>query len=230
MFRLLGYILALIFLAGIAYAVYVFVPRGPVLSVATLNATSSESGMEMKTEVIYGNTDTYRIEVHYPQFGIPSVDAKIKSVVDNAIATFKEYPANPPDMASPQNELMGSFNAVYVGPDIVSVELSLSEYTGGAHPNTAIIGVNVDRTTGKELSLDDALAMIGKDLPQVAEESLKELKATLGADLIAPEGARAMPENYSVFLVSKDKVTFVFNNYQVAPYSSGPQEVWFARR
>lgn len=225
--RIVGYLLALVVLSGVAYAIYTFVPRGPALS--TVTTTDTNTGTEMKVEDLYDSTDVYSIEVHYPQFEIASVDEKIKAVVDKAIAAFKEYPANPSDSAVLQNELTGSFSSTYVGPDIVSVALSISEYTGGAHPNTVIIGVNVDRKTGKELSLDDALAMIGKTLPQVAEESLKELKATLGDDIIAPEGANPTAENYSTFLVSGDKVTFVFNNYQVAPYSSGQQHVWFKR-
>ena len=58
---------------------------------------------------------------------------------------------------------------------------------------------------------------------------MQQLKVILGEDIIAPEGADPKPENYNVFLVGKDKVTFIFNNYQVAPYAAGHQEVWFSR-
>lgn len=229
--RIIGYILALVLLSGLAYAIYTFVPRGPGIpgepTAATTTGTGSET--EMKVEAVFDDTPVYKIEARYPQFGIPVVDEKIKAVVDKGITAFKEYPANPPGSAVTQNEFTGSFDSVYVGSDIVSVALIISEYTGGAHPNTVIIGVNVDRNTGKELSLDDALAMIGKTLPQVAEESLKELKATLGDDIIAPEGANPTAENYSTFLVSKDNVIFVFNSYQVAPYAAGQQHVRFKR-
>lgn len=229
--RIIGYLLALVVLSGLAYAIYSFVPRGPQLSgePTTATTTGTGSGTEMKVETIYEETSVYKIEARYPQFGIPAVDEKIKAVVDKAVAAFKEYPANPAGSAVTQNEFTGSFDSVYVGSDIVSVALIISEYTGGAHPNTVIIGVNVDRNTGKELSLDDVLAMIGKTLPQVAEQSLKELKASLGDDIIAPEGANPTAENYSTYLVSKDKVTFIFNSYQVAPYSAGQQKVWFQR-
>ena len=117
-----------------------------------------------------------------------------------------------------------------MGADVVRVALWISEYTGGAHPNTVIIGVNVDRKTGKDVTLDDALLMIEKTLPEVSGESLVQLKAVLGEDMLFPEGAEPKADNYSVFLVSKDKVTFIFNNYQVAPYSAGPQSAEFARK
>ena len=227
--HIVGYLLVVILLSGLALAIYVLAPKAPELSVVQ-TATSTTSGTEMKVEDIYGDTDTYHIEMHYPQFGIPSVDAKIKSVVDTAVDTFKEYPANPPDSSLPQNELTGSFASTYVGPDVVSVKLSLSEYTGGAHPNTVLIGINVDPRSGRELTLDDALSMIGKDLQQVADESLKELRSKLGDNVLdSAKGAEAKSENYSTFVVSKDKVTFIFNVYQVAPYAAGPQEVSFAR-
>ena len=119
---------------------------------------------------------------------------------------------------------------MYAGSDIISVKLLLSQDTGGAHPNTVAVGVNVDPKTGRALTLDDALALTGMSLGQVAAESLAQLKAKLGADMIFPEGADPKPENYGTFLVSASAVTFVFQSYQVAPYSSGMQEVSFPRK
>ena len=227
--RTIGYVLALVVLVGLAYAIYTYVPKAPPLQ-AVNTGEQKQDGTELKVETVSEDTEAYLIDVRYPQFGIPLVDAKIKAVVDNAVAAFKSYPANPPDSAVPKNEFTGSFNSTYVGADVVSVALSISEYTGGAHPNTVIIGVNVDRKTGKDVTLDDALLMIEKTLPEVSGESLVQLKAVLGEDMIFPEGAEPKPDNYNTFTVSKDKVTFIFNNYQVAPYSAGPQSAEFARK
>ena len=228
MIRFLGYILALAVLGGLAYAILTYGPKISQQESPNIVETQKD-GTQINTEVVAEESAAYRIEVHYPQFGISVIDAKIKAVVDRAVTAFKAYPANPPDSSVPQNEMTGSYDALYMGGDAVSVRFSFSEYTGGAHPNTAIVGVNVDPKTGREMNLEDALAMIGLTLEQVATKSLTELNAKLGASVIAPEGAAAKAENYSTFLVSKDKVTFVFQNYQVAPYSSGPQEVSFAR-
>ncbi len=227
--RILGYILAIIVLAGIAYAIYSYAPRAPEVPVPSTNGADAATADQMQTNIITDSTATYTIDARYPQFGISAVDAKIKAVVDKAVAEFKTYPANPPDSAVQQNEFTSSFSDVYVGEDVVSVALVISEYTGGAHPNTVIIGVNVNRASGQELTLTDALALIGKSLEEVATQSLAELKATLGEDVIFADGAAPKPENYGTFLVSKDRVTFVFNNYQVAPYASGQQKVWFSR-
>lgn len=224
--KLVGYLLALAALGILAYAVYANAPRIPALP----EDTGTAAGTEMRVATEFVGTDAYRIEARYPQFGNPLVDEKIKAAVDVAIADFKTIPPNPPGSATPKNEFIGSFDTVYAGSDIISVKLLLSQDTGGAHPNTVAVGVNVDPKTGRALTLDDALALTGMSLGQVAAESLAQLKAKLGADMIFPEGADPKPENYGTFLVSASAVTFVFQSYQVAPYSSGMQEVSFPRK
>jgi hypothetical protein len=224
--RIIGYILALIVLGGAAYLVYSNAPRLPEPSAGT----NTNVGTEMTVASEYAGSTSYHIEAHYPQFGIPPVDAKIKATVDSAIAEFKTIPPNPPGSSLPQNEFTGSFDAVYVGADVVSVELLFSEDTGGAHPNAVIVAVNVDRKTGKELTLNDALAMTGLTLQQVATQSLVQLNAKFNGTVPFPEGAQAKPENYSTFLVNKDNVTFIFNDYQVASHADGPQETSFPRK
>ncbi|MFA7309348.1 MAG: DUF3298 domain-containing protein [Candidatus Paceibacterota bacterium] len=224
------YVLALILILVIAYLIYMYAPKAPVFTnTATSSAAGASAGTQLKVSDVYASTATYKVEAHYPQFGIPSVDTKIKSTVEKAVAEFESYPANPADSAVPQNEFNGSFNSVYVGADVVSVALLLSEYTGGAHPNTNIVSVNVDPRTGRELTLNDALAMTGKTLSQVATESLAQVETKIGADMTFPEGADPKPENYSTFIISKEKVTFIFNSYQVAPYAAGAQQTEFSR-
>lgn len=223
--KLVGYVLVLAVLCMLAYTIYANAPRIPAMP----ESSKATTGTQMRIATEFGDTAAYHIEARYPQFGISAVDEKIKAAVDSALADFKSIPPNPPGGATPKNEFTGSFDAVYAGSDVVSVELLLSEDTGGAHPNTTAVGVNVDPKTGKELTLDDVLAQTGMPLEQIAAQSLAQLKTKLGADMIFPQGADPRPENYSTFLVGPNAVTFVFQNYQVAPYSSGMQEVSFPR-
>src|SRR3989344_6693452 len=102
--RFVGYTLALIVLCGIAYAVYVFVPRVPTLKTGPATATST--GVTVQEKVVTESTDAYKIDAHYPQFGIPAVDEKVQAVIEKALTEFKSYPRNPRDSATPQNELM----------------------------------------------------------------------------------------------------------------------------
>lgn len=221
--RIFWYFLALVLLSAVAYVVVMYGPKAPASP-----AGSSSTGTEMTVRSVHEDTAAYIVSAEYPQFGIPNVDARVKAAVDAAVSDFETLPPNPPDSATPQNQFTGAFDAVYAGPDVVSVELILSEYTGGAHDNTVIQAVNVNRQTGKELTLDDALAMTGLTLQQISGGAVTQLQSTLGT-VAFPDGAAPTADNYGTFLVSADKITFVFQDYQVAPYSDGPQEVEFAR-
>ncbi|MHB1086581.1 MAG: DUF3298 and DUF4163 domain-containing protein [Minisyncoccota bacterium] len=216
---------ALVVLAGAAYLIWSKAPRLQEVPMAT----STPVSVQMTVKESHEDTAAYSIDARYPQFGIPAVDAVIRGYVDTAIAAFKSYPSDMPSVDSvPKNEQDITFDETYAGSDFVSVALLMSEYTGGAHPNSVYIGVNVDVRTGKEVTQGEALALIGKSLAEVAAQTDKEMKAKL-ADAYFKEGAEAKAENYSTFTIGKDSVTFIFNSYQVGPYAAGPQEVSFER-
>jgi hypothetical protein len=180
------------------------------------------------TSTIQESTDAYSIKIDYPQFGITSIDTQIKQRIDGAVSEFKTFSQSPPGAEIPKNEFVGTFENAYVGPDVISVELILMQYTGGAHPMTIFSGVNFDRATGKVLLLNDALTLIGKTVTDISAESTTQLKAKL-ADGFFPEGVTTNPENFSSFVISKDAVTFIFQEYQVAAYAAGPQRIVFKR-
>ena len=218
-------IAAILVVLGGGYALYKGLTRLPSVSHIL-------PGVQVATATERENTDTYTIDVKYPQFGIASIDADIKAAVEGAVTEFKNDSnagPPPPDSAVTQYEFQSMFDSAYVGADVVSAKLVVSTYMGGAHPNAAIYGLNYDRETGNQLTLDDALSMIGLSLEEVAERAKAELSTKLGTDIIAPEGADPTVENYSTFIVSPDQATFIFQVYQIAPYAAGPQEVSFPR-
>jgi hypothetical protein len=199
-------------------------------NVRTPFSAASPESFSMTTAQIHENTDTYAVNAQYPQFGIPSIDTQIQKTVEAAADDIRSAPANPPDSAVTQNTLDGSFDKVYAGPDVISIELILSEYTGGAHPNTAFAGMSFDRATGKELTLDDALRLTGLTLEQVAAQSSVQLQQQLGSGFQFQDGAAPTADNYGQFLVDQKNVTFIFGEYQVAAYSAGVQYVSFPRK
>ncbi|MDB5238050.1 MAG: hypothetical protein JWM46_320 [Candidatus Kaiserbacteria bacterium] len=226
--RVIQYLIALLIIVGAAYVLLTYgIPKQSADN--TIATTTTATTTQMNVTHVQEDTASYSIDATYPQFGIPSVDTEIKKTVDAGLAEFRSYPPNPPDSSTPKNSYIGKYDNVYQGSDVVSVSLIASEDTGGAHPNTSITVVNVDPHTGHVLTLDDALSLIGKTLQRVASSSESQIKAGIGADSIFEDGFAAKAENYRVFRVNKDSVTFVFNDYQVAPYSAGPQEAVFAR-
>jgi len=191
--------------------------------------TETNESVKLSVASIDEETDVYSIHMKYPQFGIAAIDAQLKKAVDDAVREFKNFFAESPPVGGIKYSLESEFNSVYIGPDIVSAKLIISEYTGGAHPLAIIVGQNFDRSSGKLLLLDDALKLVGLSTEQVSAQASAELRAKLGESFFA-EGADTNPENFSSFVISKDTVTFIFQPYQVAAYAAGPQEVSFARK
>lgn len=223
--KLIGPVILLVILLGILFFIFSFMHvRAP------FSLPAQSQGVEITTVQVHDEGDSYTINVQYPQFGIPAIDAQIKKAADDAIAEIKNYPANPPESATPKNSLDGTFDKIYAGPNVISLELILSQYTGGAHPMTIFTGMNFDRATGRKLALADALKMTGLTVNQASEAASAQLRAKLGDAFQFPEGANTNPENFSSFVISGDKITFIFQQYQVAAYSEGPQEVSFTRK
>lgn len=221
--RLIGLVVLLI---GLLIALYL------VLSythVRPLVGASSSSSVELRVQHRYDQGSSYTIDVQYPQFGMPTIDQQIASEAERAMSDIKTYPAEPSDSALPQNSLTGTFDNVYVGSEYVSVELLLSQYTGGAHGLTNFDGLSFDRATGRRLSLDDALKLTGLTLDQVSAQASSTLTTSMGEDFIFPEGTSPDPVNFASFVVSDKDVTFIFQPYQVGPYAAGPQEVAIPR-
>ena len=191
---------------------------------------TSQPPVEITVATLRESDPEYSIDVEYPQMGLP-FDATIKQAVEKAAQALRDLvqQSPPSSVGSPgPYSLTGGFESVYIGPDIVSVRLTFYSYTGGAHGGSAIHGFNFDRIDGHQLTLDDALHLIGLSLDDAAAQAKDQLTARLGDALFA-DGALPKPENYQTFVVGADSVTFIFQEYQVAPYAAGPQEVSLPR-
>ena len=221
-------------IALLAFAAgYVFVkseqPESEASTAPVATTTQVQIPAQVSTGSISEETAAYVIDAQFPKFGMPAIDAKIEKSVNETITEFKALPANPPEMASPQNELTVRYESPYVGSDVVSVRLIISEYTGGAHSNSVFSGLNFDKATSRQLLQSDAFKMIGLTAQQVSIAATAQLKEKLG-DVFFAEGSDSNPENFSSFVISADTVTFIFQPYQVAAYAEGPQEVSFQRK
>lgn len=186
-----------------------------------------KTSVPVRTETFTEKTDVYSIDMKYPQFDIPTIDAKVKAGVDAFVEDFKKE-AEAKKANEVPYELTSSFAGTYMDDEVVSTRLSVSRFTGGAHPGTMIYGLNYARATGKEIGLKSVLALIGATLQQVSDYSTQTLKEKLGDSFIA-KGALPTEENYWMYSINDKGVTFIFNEYQVAPYAEGPQRVSFAR-
>lgn len=207
-YLLIGFVAAL----GVIAAYTVLYSKAPQGNVQSMIGTVS-------TSTINEETVAYSVIANFPQYGIPALDAKIKEEIEKGIASIKTYPPIENDSGT-KNGFLSLFEDSYVGPDYVSVKLVMSEYTGGAHDNPWARGITYDRSKGTFLTLDDALALTGKTLPQVAAQAKKSISDDLRGSIFA-EGFEPDPKNYDTFIVQEHSVRFIFQPYQVAPFAAG---------
>ena len=105
------------------------------------------------------------------------------------------------------------------------------EYTRGAHPNSWNKWMNFEKNTGKLLALKDVF-MAGSEKPisdMLLEELITEMATRLeDSSITSLEGLQNagilnstnmyVPDN---FLLEKEKVSFLYNKYDIAPYAVG---------
>jgi hypothetical protein len=116
-----------------------------------------------------------------------------------------------------------------ITPPVVSLECSESFFFGGAHGSFATTYLNFDPATGARVMLDGLLdpGSLGR-LTAIAEAHFRqERKLSATADLkqegfTFEEGRFQLSEVYGF---SASALIFVYNIYDIAPYSMGPTEV-----
>ncbi len=194
---------------------------------STVTTPTTETGADA---AIKEETARYAIDVQYRHFGVPQIDVQVDAKIHDMVDAFKkdaaEFPSDEPGM---RPYSFGGETAAFYSGDIMSERLNMYQDMGGAHGLPIVVGLNFDTKTGKEITLNQALDMIGLSLTQVSEKALAELQQEFG-DSVFTSGAEPTPENYATFIVTPQNVTFVFQAYQVVAYAAGMPEITFARK
>jgi hypothetical protein len=169
-------------------------------------------------------TQAAEITVEYPSLENEKVDATLDTIVQDYVQDFKAAVQEIGD--SPVGRpyiLVIEDQEVYESPTTVGVLLLVYQDFGGAHGLPQLIGLNFDKETGEEILLSDVLALVDITLEDLAGGATDYFAELLG-DSFFSEGAEAVEENFSSFVVSDGEVLFYFQPYQVAAYALGPQE------
>lgn len=119
--------------------------------------------------------------------------------------------------------------AVYQTEHIVSVSGLYYSYTGGAHPNTWMLGWNFDLETGE--FFDPELLGEGTELQDAVTAEIIRQAQIPTEDGYVPvemywEDYEAIVANWACYAVTFDEVGMdvIFSPYELAPYAGGPQE------
>lgn len=201
-------------------------PNNTITETPTLEPWTST---EVKKEGISESTDQYSISAHYPITKDDRITTQFKNFVDEQITQFKNDTewANNPDIAPAQAQTL-SLDIDYRNDKSKNADnyvFTVLTYTGGAHGLQATKTFSYD-INGKLIKLSDLFT--------TGESGLKTISTFVIRDLIGRsisdstwinEGASPNSENYQNFTISEDGLTFIFDPYQVAPYSAGAQNV-----
>ena len=181
---------------------------------------------QVRKETITSNSEGYEITGFYPVTKSDSITAIFKNFINDQIISFKTdtsvegglpegYRAMTLDITYEENKNVNADNYIF---------LSYSE-TGGAH------GLAVTKTfsftkTGQQIKLADLFTNDERGLGIIADVVNKELmKRDFADQKWINEGASPVAENYQNFIIEEAGVTFIFDQYQVAPYAAGIQRV-----
>lgn len=118
---------------------------------------------------------------------------------------------------------------VYQTEHVVSVSGTYYSYTGGAHPNTWMLGWNYDLETGE--FFDPQLLGEGTELHEVVTAEIIRQAQIPMEDGFVPvemywEDYEDIIANWPCYAVTFSEVGMdvVFSAYELAPYAAGPQE------
>ncbi|MFA8343145.1 MAG: DUF3298 and DUF4163 domain-containing protein [Rhodothermaceae bacterium] len=152
----------------------------------------------------------------------------LETIQKEFIKEYKEFIDEFP--SSPQSwEIKKDIKTVMKTDNLLSLTLTDFSYTGGAHPNTFVTHLCFDLKTGKRISLEDL----------ITKEKMNELnilaEKKFRSDNNFNETSNYQEEGYFVengklkvndnFLITNDGLTFLFNSYEIAPYSTGRTKI-----
>lgn len=110
--------------------------------------------------------------------------------------------------------------------DIVSVRLFFETMQAGrAHPAHEHQVLNFDVTQGKELALNKLFKPNADYLTVFSQFSTRQLSASLHDKWMIDNGTKPIAKNFKNWNIQNDSILITFEDYQVAPYVEGPQEV-----
>lgn len=190
----------------------------------------------------------YEVNADYPEFsGLENADAQnkinqdAKNIVTTAIDKFKEdsktncnfsnLPGPKPEWVCEMDVAFDGFN--FVNNKILSAKIEFYYFTGGAHGATTFEFLNYNTTTGEQINWQDVFKKDSDYLKIISDYS----KNNLDQQLLKPDepqsdsgwieqGTAPTNDNYNTNVgFNKDGVVVIFQQYQVAAYAAGPQEV-----
>lgn len=146
-------------------------------------------------------------------------ESYVAEIVEAAIAQY----TSSPESFSEDEEYYDKVNYIVARADesVVSIAITAHGYWGGAHPNSAKSGMNINPKTGEELSLD----MVSEDCEALEKMIYDVLTESYDEEEFFPNMKELLEQciaNDSLeWVLEDDAIVFFFSPYVIAPYSMG---------
>lgn len=213
--------------------------------VGQLQTQNSEVAIEDKK--ITEESAPLKINITYPAIsGMDAFNQKVEGIIQEELNSFKEISLendeavkklDPKGYTQFPREYMLTigYTAGEVDENMVSVVLNIENYTGGAHGASYFRSITWDAKNNREVALSELFPGQTNYLQNISTFTSAEIRKQMiertgsveGAWI--EDGAGPKEENFSVFLVNKDSITFYFPPYQVAAYAFGDFRVTMPR-
>ena len=215
----------------------------PIPTITTVPPTATSSTLISQrvslTSIPIDETDPgngypqYTIKAQIPQLtgsGDPRVLAfnqlvndRLTKEVDVWRQSFQQLPITPVSYGS---SLDLRYSLISQIGDLWSFKFDFWFYSdGAAHPGLNSMTFNYDLGQGRELALSDLFLPNVNYLEVISNYCLIELRKQPYSDSFFLDGAKPTPENYRNWNIAPDGLLITFDEYQVAPYAAGPQQV-----
>lgn len=179
--------------------------------------------------IVKEENEKYIFDIEYPHTPYEKLNIEIEQFVRNEVAQFKsDIESFDTDIVTAAKYSMYISYAIYkTDIDIYSVELILSPYHGGAHPNhyvqTYVYNIRSNEILGLEKIID--VNKLGK-IADLIYQDFKQRDYFEGFDHDwFVEGTEPNSENYQNYIFTENGLKFIFPPYQVAPYALGIQDI-----
>lgn len=252
-YKKLYYLVGIIFIFGIVFFVYTHFKEDAILEKNKVEAVTDTS-KEIKQQVIHeGNLITeknssYDIEVTYPvvasvldgskeinDFFSTLYSKKIKDFKDEVMEWNKDMGKLSADKEYPSSYFVSFSEEASSSRYISFLVLSEKYFVTAAHPSHATETFIYDKKNKKIVSVEDLFSSNASTTYttlsslSIKEFSIKNKKNARDGTQIDTstknEGFYPMAENFSKVLPTPDGLTIYFEEYQIASYVDGPQEV-----
>lgn len=225
----------------------------PVQSLDNTSKQASQQDNRFNVETIQEDTAENKIVIKYPQLVDKQIDPStinlvnkaIKKIIEDELNTFKkgfmEYNSstgefksvNIPQGSDIQNTLGITYEIANYTDSLLSLEIQSQIYfNGAAHPFHNIFTYNYDFKKQKIISITDLFDPKNMDkLSSLVITKLMDNFKTKGQfdgtlDSWIKGGASSDIKNYGHFLIKKDGLEILFDEYQVASYADGQPRVF----